>query len=83
MSGKIENVQGTKERDRLLLIRQLITPQGSTRIEFEHPVVPAFRPGRARDEDVPSPFPATAEVVLSFDDEFDEFSRKLQQLSKE
>jgi ribosomal protein S27AE len=27
--------------------------------------------------------PRTTEIILSFDDEFDEFSRKLQQLSKE
>ncbi len=27
--------------------------------------------------------PRTTQIILSFDDEFDEFSRKLQQLSKE
>ena len=30
-----------------------------------------------------SAIPRTTEIILSFDDDFDDFSRKLQQLSKE
>jgi len=84
MSGKIElvsleKVQGAQQEEGLFQIRELINQsQGPRRIEFEHAVVSALRPGRAGD-----PIPRTTEVILSFDDEFDDFSRKLQHLSKE